>query len=308
MRKFIFKIGLFALSLLFVGMCLELAVQNIPNDYKAKSIYLKRSLQNIETLILGNSHVLYGIKPEELMGSAFNLGHVSQSIDIDQMLLEKYGSQMPKLNRVVVNLSYFTMRETLATTEEAWRIGKYNQYYDININHNWVNSIDLLRLPFNFNITRIKEHYLYGQNDIKITPAGWSSNYYDANSTEFLNTSGDVAAKRHTILRPEKGLGDQIKKDLSRMIGWCSQRKIEVYLISLPAYRSYREQLDSIQWNEVIKQGYLIKNAHPQTHYLNWMADPDFSDEDFHDGDHLSEHGAIKLTRRLQKFIDSVEN
>ena len=308
MREFLIKWGLFLISLLSVGICMEIAIQNIPNEYKEKSMYLKRELPNIETLILGNSHVLYGIKSEELKDPSFNLGHVSQSIDIDQKLLEKFGSKMPNIKQVIVNLSYFSLRETLATTEEAWRIDKYHQYYDIEINRKWTNAFDLLRLPFNFNITRIKEYYLYGKKEIWITPTGWSNKYNTTNSSEFLKSSGKIAAKSHTVNLAEKGLINKIKTDLDRLAAWCTNRNIKLYLVSMPAHKSYREQLDSTQWNEVISQGHIMENSYPTTYYLNWMADPNFSDEDFHDGDHLSERGAKKLTKRLQAFIDSVEN
>ena len=52
----------------------------------------------VETIVLGNSHTYYGIRPELLPYAAVNLANVSQTLDIDLLLLEYYA---PRLKREV---------------------------------------------------------------------------------------------------------------------------------------------------------------------------------------------------------------
>ena len=305
MKAFLIKIGLFALPLIILGVGMEWGLRKIPSEYNEKSKFLKKELPRIESLILGSSHALYGLNPEILQKPAFNLSHVSQTIDLDLELLEKYGPLMPKLKRVVVTLSYFSLRETLETTEESWRLGRYRQYYDLNIRHNSIESFDLIRLPFNFNVTRLKQYYFQHQQDVLITPMGWSTKYRSNNPIKYLVSSSQQAAGRHTILHPDPLLVEKNKSDLISIAAWCAAHRVKLYLVTTPTYSAYRERLDPKQWNDVQQQGHWIQNNFPGAVYLHWLADPELEDADFHDGDHLSEKGAIKLTQRLQNLFDS---
>ena len=305
MKKFLLKTCWFILPLLLGGVIMELGLRNIPSEYEEKSRFLKKELPHIETLMLGSSHALYGLNSEILQTPAFNLSHVSQTIDLDLALLKKFGTQMPKLKRVIVTLSYFSMRETLETTEESWRLGRYRQYYDLNILHNSIESFDLIRLPFNFNVTRLKQYYFQHQQDLLITPKGWSTKYRSNNPIKYLVSSSQQATGRHSILQPDPLLIEENKSNLKSIASWCAAHHVKLYLITTPTYSAYRERMDPIQWNEVQQQGYWIQNNFPGAVYLNWIADTEFEDADFHDGDHLSEKGAIKITNRLQNLFDS---
>jgi hypothetical protein len=72
MKKYTIKIFLFFLPLLFIGFTMEFLLRNIPNDYKFKKAYLDENAEEVETLILGNSHAFFGVNPQYFSTNAFN--------------------------------------------------------------------------------------------------------------------------------------------------------------------------------------------------------------------------------------------
>ncbi|HRB69044.1 MAG TPA: hypothetical protein PLC92_02955, partial [Chitinophagales bacterium] len=76
---------------------LELLLRDIPNDYSFKKNYLNTNSNNIEVLFLGSSHIYYGINPEYISQKSFNAAHISQSLNFDLAILEKYKDRWTNL-------------------------------------------------------------------------------------------------------------------------------------------------------------------------------------------------------------------
>ena len=131
MKKFILKTIFFLLPILVLAVIMEVALRAIPNDYKQKRSYMDSHLDEIEVLVLGSSHSLYGINPKYFSQKTYNMAYVSQSLDLDYKILEKYGNEFKNLNVIIVDISYFSLYSTLETGPEPWRAKNYNIYYDI---------------------------------------------------------------------------------------------------------------------------------------------------------------------------------
>ena len=144
MREIATKIALIItpLFLIFIGM--EAALRFLPNDYKFKKKYMDSNSNNIETLVLGSSHAYYGISPKYFSSKSFNAGYVSQSIDFDYEIINKYRDNFENLKTIVLFISYFTFFTTLDTNMESWRIKNYVIYYDINKPHHLSDYSELL--------------------------------------------------------------------------------------------------------------------------------------------------------------------
>lgn len=72
--------------------------------YKLKNY----DLEQIETIILGNSHALYGFLEKKMSGPTINFSTNSQDIFSDYVIIneiiDKYGSRFPKLKNVIIDL------------------------------------------------------------------------------------------------------------------------------------------------------------------------------------------------------------
>lgn len=84
--KLVKRLIIFLLPIL-LGLCvLESFLRAIPNDYSYKKKYLDENAEDLELLILGNSHYYRGILAEDLNINSFNAAYVSQSLNLDFLI------------------------------------------------------------------------------------------------------------------------------------------------------------------------------------------------------------------------------
>lgn len=303
MNNFIKQIILFLLPIITVLCFVEYVLRTIPNDYTSKASNLSLYGDSIETLYLGNSHILFGINPDVTKSWDFNLASTSQSIDLDLLLLEKFKNKLPNLKCVVIPLDYFTLRTTLSQGIENWRIKNYVIYFSL---YNWFKPhyyLEILNgLPAE-NILRIARFFKHNKSDVNSNHLGWGTNY-SINKEPNLAISGYEAAKRHTY--DSSNIIYANVQTLERIANYAKHFNLEILFISAPVSSHYAKHLNDNQLQEVIDMGERIQKMHNHITYINLMKSASFNDEDFYDGDHLNQKGAEKLTNMTDSLVKSI--
>lgn len=303
MKKFLKQTCFFLVPLIIIGVTLEVALRQIPNDYEFKNSQIDLEKEFIKTLILGSSHSMYGLNPEYFTEQAYNLGHVSQTIDLDYYLLEKYIKVLPKLKTVIVRLSYTTMHEQIKTGAESWRLKDYNLYYNLNVSNALKYESEGLSVKLKNNLTRLKDYYLDHKKMIKVETTGWAS-FEEEHAMRSIETVGPIVAKKHTA--KDDMLVEENLQFLDKLVKLCDDEGIKVLLVTLPAHKSYRDNLEKHQLEVVVSAGEKMKKKYHHCRYLNLLKDDDFKDEDFYDADHLNRDGAKKLSILVDGFISAL--
>lgn len=293
----------FSVPLIILGGILELSLRQIPNDYEFKNSQLDLRKKSIKTLMIGSSHIMYGLNPHYFKDSSYNLGHVSQTIDMDYYLLEKYIKLLPKLETVVMRLSYTTLHEQLKTGSEAWRLKDYNLYYNLNVSNALKYKSEILSVKLKNNLSRLKNYYINNEKMITVEQSGWA--YFDQDQADVaVQLLGFDAAKRHTI--KEDAVVSENLEFLDKIMKLCNNEGIKVLLVTLPAHQSYIDNLEPNQLDQVTSAGKRMKQHYDNCEYLNLLNDDSFQDEDFYDADHLNRKGAKKLTILIDAFISKL--
>lgn len=303
MKKFLKQTCFFLVPLLIIGATLEVVLRQIPNDYEFKNSQIDLEKDFIKTLILGSSHSMYGFNPEYFTEKAYNLGHVSQTIDLDYYLLEKYIKVLPQLETVIVRLSYTTLHEQIKTGAESWRLKDYNLYYNLNVSNDLKHDSEGLSVKLKNNLARIKDHYLERKKMITVETSGWAS-FEEEHASRPFETAGPIIAKRHTA--KDDTLVEENLKFLDNIVKLCNEQGIKVLLVTLPAHKSYRDNLEKHQLELVVSAGEKMKNKYHHCSYLNLLKADNFKDEDFYDADHLNRDGAKKLSILIDGFISAL--
>ena len=65
--------------------------------------------ENIKALFLGSSHTYYGINPEYFSRNSFNMSQMSQSLDLDYKILEKFEGRLSNIEYIILPISYFSL-------------------------------------------------------------------------------------------------------------------------------------------------------------------------------------------------------
>ncbi len=310
MRRFITRITLLAVPFLLVIIGMELGLRNIPSDYKLKKDYLDANSNQVETLILGSSHAFFGIDPQYFSSKTFNASYLSQSLDFDSVIFNYYLNEFSSLKTIVLPISYFTLFSRLELSPEAWRGKNYDIYYKMNLYENLFKYSELLKNKFNISVQKLISFYIRRKTPIISNYLGWGTTYKSEDALDLLET-GKAAALKHFGDIDFKIKQSFYRKNVSLInliIEWCENNNIELILLTLPAYESYRENLNSQQLNITIETANAFDSISNNCRYFNFFEDSTFIAKDFYDADHLSEIGAKKLSRILSSKLDEFEN
>lgn len=300
MKKFLLKIVLFLLPVFVAGVVAEIALRQIPNEYKFKNEKVIQNGENVETLILGNSHAYFGINPEYLTQPALNGANVSQSLDYDLKILQSNIKYLTNLKVVVVPVSYCSLFSTLENGPASWRVKNYYLYYDLETPFNLQSRSEMFSNNLKVNCSRLYKYYIANEPAIKCSYSGWGTEYNSSKSKN-LNETGKEAALRHTKI-DEDILANNIKA-LYQLLSLCKQNNVDVVFCTLPAYTSYRNVLNKEQMAITKKTIEDFVSSNDNLIYIDYFADKSFTAADFYDGDHLNEKGAKKVSYKLNASL-----
>lgn len=303
MKKFVVRILFFGIPIIVFLFLTEYLLRNIPNDYSYKNAYLKENAKNIETLFLGSSHAYYGINPKYFSGNSFNASHISQTIDLDYKLIDKYASDFKKLEYIVIPIDYFSLFTRTSTGIEAWRMKNYNIYYDLKASSNPKDYFELFSFSFKKSIQRITASYYDEKNNMTCSRLGYG--IIDSKQADLIET-GKTAAERHT--KKDYTYLDESIEIINKIIDYAEKNNKTVLFYTSPAYSSYRNNLDSTQLKTTINKMDSISKNHINSFYINLLDDKSFIADDFRDGDHLNMMGAKKLTMMINSYIEKIKH
>ena len=97
MRRFCLRSALFLTPLIVILGTLEFYVRSLPSSYCQKELWMEEHADEIEVLLLGNSHGLFGLRPEAFPKKTYNLCNVSQIFEYDEFLLRRF---LPKCSHL----------------------------------------------------------------------------------------------------------------------------------------------------------------------------------------------------------------
>lgn len=313
MRKFIIKTAFFLLPIFVLALSMEILLRNIPNDYSYKKEYLDKHSNEIETLILGSSHSFRGLNPNFFSKIAFNAAYVSQSLNYDYEIFKKYQDNLHNLKTLILPISYFTLYGKLESGVESWRVKNYVIYYGMNTSNSFFDYSEVFSNQPKVNIKRFYNYYIIKNNHdqyISCSKLGWGAVNKSQNPQDLFET-GKTAAKRHTKEDVTSDFNKNIFKNnkqiLNSIIKWCKKQNIKVLLLTPPAYKTYRQNINHEQYDITIKAANEIASQYDNCIYVNLFDDSNFVEKDFYDADHLSEIGAEKLSKLIDKKINEWE-
>ncbi len=304
MKQFLNKIAVFFTLPLLCFLFLEWQVRTQENSYSLKMHNFHEKKSGIEHLILGNSHAYYGLNPAYFSGNTFNLANLSQSLDIDELLLNKNLADMNQLKTVILPISTFSFDFTLSDSEESWRRYDYLFYSDLNKTDLSISSFDLrnwslvLAKGFKSNMDILLSLWKKGSL-VNCSEKGWANNYKGS------ALSKDTILVKNTAERHKAFQGHEFenKNHLLKIIENLQNRGVRLILIHLPVSRSYFDYVDKESYS--ITQAYLqgVTSKYPHVEYVDWMQKVGFDTNLFYDPDHLNQVGAKKVSKLLDDYL-----
>lgn len=296
MRKFVYQIVVFSVAVLCLLGLAEVYVESQPNPSRDKHAWMLRHSDEVETLVLGNSHTFYGVSPSLLGNHAYSLAQVSQTYRYDLYLLEHY--PMGKLKNIVLPFSYMSLWEDFESQKARWgEAVRYRLYMDCDIHSRWGRyGLEC----FSFPSFREKLKSLYRPSRLSWDSLGWGTNYTLASrKPEWDNGYERAAENTYT----DTALVRLNRHFLEEIFSYCRQRNVRVVLVTTPVSSTYRRYKDRFQENVNRRCLEDMLGKFPEVVYLDLENDSRFEPSDFYDSDHLNRDGAVKLSFILSAYL-----
>lgn len=298
MRRFLRYTLLFSLIILALLGVGEIVVRRMPTSYSYKDGWLRGHGRDVATLVLGSSHTYYGIRPQELGDSVFNLANISQTPEYDLALLEQYLPMMPNLRRVILPISYFTYRDPKLEEMTPGLCVNYKVGMYLPLHSDWS--------KYNFTISDFAAYsgrlrgLLWHQQSNVCDSLGFGLGFdVEGRDARWQEKGAERAA---SLTQASPGRAVEVQATLEKLVRLCRSRGIECVLVTTPVWHTFRENMDTAQWNEAQRLSRRLA-ADYGLRYYSWFDSPLFTETDFHDSDHLTAPGAAKLTRLLKEKL-----
>lgn len=282
----------------------ETAYRHIDNAYALKDREMEARKDSIETLILGNSHTFFGLNPVYFSRPAFNAANVSQDFRHNHFVFFRYATRMPRLQRVIIPLSFSALWGFMENDDDNWRIRKYAIYMGDT-------SVPWTKPEWHFEFMSIGNRSLWdalkGKDLLQCTPDGaYTGNRLSEREADWQETwPGPVGRHSYYLKNDRRTLAEAQAANaryLEDILDYCRDKGIVVTLITCPAWHTYYDHLNAPQYAAM--QAYARKVCREYgISYLNLLKDKRFTEDDFYDTDHLNERGAEKLSRLIDTYL-----
>lgn len=302
MRYFICNVWFFLFPILIFIIFAEIRLRGIDNDCKYKKQWLTEYADSVKVLVLGSSHSYFGVNPDAFRVPAFNAAYVSQDLKRDSFILSKFIHQLTSLQTVILPVSMFSPFSLLEKGEEAFRMKNYVLYYDYPF---YKTSLKYWFEIANFNVDNWRQLFA-AESHRQCSDLGWGT-AFSLSEKDFdgWKLTGEEAAKRHSS-KTDLEVYNENLEIAKGVLGLCKSRHINVLLLTTPTYITYRENISNKRYAQVMAFCDSLVNDCPGTLYLNLFDDKRFVEDDFFDADHLSDVGALKLSRILDDYLSEV--
>jgi hypothetical protein len=292
---------LYILPVLIFISYFEINLTQIDNLCSKKKWLLERDLNNIEVLVLGNSHALNGINPQHFQFPGFNLANVSQSHYYDAQLLSRYLPRMPRLKIVLIVVDYFTLEYNFSRSSEYWRTFFYERVFgfppELN-NHN----LDIKRFSL-IELYGREYMFFFLQNHFSVDMAG------EMRSNGFVErlggTVGDKPQNRievHHSIMDKRNILNNVSY-LEGMIVSLKQKSVMPVIVSMPTTRGYFRHIDQEKYHRMQANIKLLCQQYDIPYFDFFGKGGSLADKLFSDYDHLSLFGSEVFSKKLNRDI-----
>jgi hypothetical protein len=308
MRLFLKYIFVFLIPIFSYFIFFEIYLRGINTTYKIKEKELISNQNKIELLILGNSHSVYGIDPNQFDLIAYNLANVNQSLYFDKRIVLKHIDELTNLRFVIISLDchslYFSSQTIIRDTWSYYGHGieyknEMPNLSKISYLNGYTNkvAINFLEKDFSKKYNKIKAIDVEEGVDLneKITK-GWFS--LNGTNKKIMNEENyQIRANLFNEIIKNSTEKKEILNDLEDFIFQLKARKITPILLTIPCFAPFRKQLNDTLIEQTTKDIINLANKN-NIRYWNYFGLP-LDETNFYNCDHLNYYGARIFSKTL---------
>ena len=291
MKKFLLKILIYSLPIVFIAIGLELYVESIPNSYTYKRTYMEQHAAEIQTLVLGSSYAYDGIDAK-MLDNAFNLANSSQCFEDDYRLLQRYIVHMDSLKRVILPMSY----SSLQMVSSSNRRGYYTIYMDLY--PRWpISKYSFECFNLELMLKKLAKHLLH-EDITRCDSLGQRIGHtLDSRSAADWQDIEALILNDRFVGKSAQPYIDENLDWLCRIAQECQVRGVELYLVAMPMLEAYRQGIPAEQIATMQQALASLASQFDCVTILDYQSWG--TESDFWNATHLNTTGAQRFTEQL---------
>ncbi len=306
-RKFLTYSLLFFIPIVLAYVGIEWATNKIPSTYSVNQKYIEKESQNIESLVLGSSHLMNAINAEWLQSPTLNLASGNQLLDTDFKLFLGMNKKLPALKNVVLEVSYSHF-EIQPNGKDFWKNSLYLKYYDVNCFERTTYFKDKFIYLSNptFFSERIKEYYIDKKHTPRINSFGFNKNdeFGRFKNLNYKKDKIDSLFRFRINTEPNLKLFEANVTTLFELLDSLKKQNKNVVISTTPMYVSFLKKRNSEILNRRDSLFNVIQKKYPEVKFLTTETDTiHYSLKNFWNHSHLNPSGAKIFTKQLDSII-----
>ncbi len=295
------------LPILLVWAAVESFYRLVPNNYTVKYDYLEKHATEVETVFLGSSHSFFGLNPDYFSSKAFNLANISQTLEFDALLFEKYFSRMTRLRQIVLCVEYSNLSQQENMGEDSFRKYYYENYMHLDVPEVSVLDPKKYSLAFTRNLEQTFQQMR--NYNIRGTIVDCKENGWSYAALKQMRAAPEADARQKAQMHENGSMDFSVNiARINRIIERCKRRNVEVVIVSMPQTKVYTQHLNRRKLELIFETCAQFDRQNDNVRYLNLFEDRRFADEDFFDADHLNSEGAVKCSKIVNAFLQEGNN
>ncbi len=285
------------------------------DEYTYNRLYLEANIEddgNAENIIAGLSYTQYGIDINEFTGNTINLSAGGMDLNYSIQLIKKYLENHTGVRRVMIPIPYYLGFYDMESSKRTFHeIMKDQVIYPVLKEQRFEKSFSS---PFRGFIDMSMYLSLYWENVKSVIKRhNYFNEYHSQNPFGGLESDCRLMSeeeKNQAALKTANGNGNafvlsnlnMIRERVERFIGEMNEKGIKAIFFTPPFTERLRNFMNP-EIEERFKEEYngIILNS-SKCIYMDMYADPDFTDDDFSDFEHLNHKGAVKMSRKLNEL------
>lgn len=306
-RKFITYCFLFFLPIVILYLTVEWFTLSIPSTFSVNEAYLEKDAENIETLVLGPSHLTNAINAEWLKSPTINLSSGNQYIDTDYKLYQGIHQKLPSLKNIVLEVSYSHF-EIAPNGKDFWKNNLYYKYYGVNCFERTTYFKDKLIFLSNpsFFSEKLKSHYYTKKRlpNFNKYAFNFTDGYERFNRLNYEKEKIDSLKRFRINTEANSKFFKENTTQLFNFLDTLVKHQRNIIITTAPMYSTYLQKRnpDILHRRDSILN--VIQNKYPGVHFLKTEEDSlNFTLNEFWNHSHLNPKGAKIFTKKLDSIL-----
>ncbi len=292
-------------------LIIEILTLNLPMSYKSINSYLQSNKDEIQVIVLGSSQMKNAVNPAYLDQSTLNIASGNQHFDTDFKILKELVPKLPKLETVVLEVSYSHFELPL-NGKNFWKNNIYLKYYNVNAFERptyFKDKLIFISHPPFFS-EKLIDFYFLKNNSINYNRFGFDINDFSGTFKDLNYNKKEIqkVARFKINTTPNLIIYHKNTTQFFELLNFLKKEKLNIIICKPPMHKRYlqKRNFSILKRRDSIID--ILQKKYPEILLLDEEEDTArYQVSNYKNQSHLNPTGALIFTKKLNGLINKID-